>query len=491
MDSSNRKLPFERRGDEAFVLVSNREPFEHQQGPRGEIVVNRPAGGLTSALQPLMESTGGTWVAWGSGTADFDVVDEHDTVQVPPEDPRYRLHRVRLSPDEVQSYYVESANRALWPLCHLQFQYFAFDYSHWQVYRRVNHRFAHATLESVGGRPALIWVHDYHLAYVPGILRLRRGHPLFVHQFWHIPWPPADVLRALPVAHRLMRGLLGNDLLVFQTDRYVVNFLACVAEFLPDADVDLEHNTVRYHNHTTTLAAHAISIDVEAFERLADSAPVRQAAERIRREHVRGGQIVLGVDRIDYSKGIPERLEAFTRLLEQHPELHEKVSFIQIAVPSRLAIQSYRQLERSVVQIASSINRRYGTPRWKPVTLIRDNLDREQLAGYYRAAHIAMVSSLQDGMNLVAKEFIACQHDADGILMLSRFAGAAEEMDGAMLINPYDVRAVAHALYDALRMSDRERRVRLAAMRRQLHAATIYDWMDDIFADVERLRSTG
>ncbi|MGH7656948.1 MAG: alpha,alpha-trehalose-phosphate synthase (UDP-forming), partial [Gemmatimonadales bacterium] len=362
----------------------------------GTISVTNPAGGLTSALQPLMESSGGTWVAWGSGSADFDVVNAQDEAEVPPDDPAYTLRRVRLTPQEVRSYYVESANRALWPLCHLQFNHFTFDQEHWEVYRKVNERFARAARKAAGDEPATVWIQDYHFGLAPRMLRKRND--TFVHQFWHIPWPPADVLRALPVARRLLRGLLGNDLLVFQTDRYVVNFLSSVAEFLGEAVVDLDNGTVGFQGHTTRVSAHAISIDVDNYEEVARSEAVVEAARRIRRTLAPRGRILLGVDRIDYSKGIPRRFNAFVRLLESRPDLRGKVTLVQVAVPSREAIGSYRALERSVVSMANKCNAKYGTERWKPVVLIRDNLDTVALAAHYRAADICLVSSLQDGM---------------------------------------------------------------------------------------------
>ncbi|HXE58214.1 MAG TPA: trehalose-6-phosphate synthase [Gemmatimonadales bacterium] len=475
---------------EPLILLSNREPFEHNRGGDGELSITRPAGGLTSALQPLMASRGGTWVAWGSGSADFDVTDDGDTVRVPPERPRYRLRRIRLTPEEVQAYYVESANRALWPLCHLQLNHFAFDYRAWQVYRQVNHRFARAALEEARDGHATVWVHDYHLSYVAGaIRRLRGGGIPFVHQFWHIPWPPADILRALPVARRVLRGLLGNDLLEFQTGRYVLNFLTSVADLLPGARVDLERSTVRYDGRVTVVRAYPISIDVAAWERRAAQRGVVEAAQRLRRRHAPGGaELVLGVDRIDYSKGIPQRLEAFARLLQESPAWRGKVTFLQIATPSRSEIPAYQELEREVIETAATINARYGTPEWVPVVLLRENADADTLAACYRAADVCIVSSLQDGMNLVAKEFIACQRGGRGVLVLSRFAGAAEEMDGALLINPYDVGASARALETALGMGERERKLRLQAMRRQLKANTIRDWMRAIFDDVDRLR---
>ncbi len=482
----NNSKQYKYSGPGRLILLSNREPFEHQKSKGGEVTVSRPAGGLTSALQPLMESAGGCWVAWGSGSADFDVTDGNDEVRVPPETEAYSLRRVRLTPDEVQSYYVEIANRALWPLCHLQFNHFSFDYDHWEVYRKVNHRFAHAVEEVAGDDDATVWIQDYHFGLAAQVLRRRTK--MFIHQFWHIPWPPADVLRALPVARRLIRGLLGNDLLVFQTERYVVNFLSSVAEFLSGAEVDLEAGSVTFAGHATAVRAHPISIDVQQFEELAASQPVVEAARRIRRTLAPRGRILLGVDRIDYSKGIPRRFNAFGRLLEEEPALRGKVTLVQIAVPSRLAIGSYRALERSVVSMARKLNRKYETERWQPVVLIRDNLDADTLAAYYRAADVCLVSSLQDGMNLVAKEFVAAQVEGTGALLLSRFAGAAEEMSGAVIINPYDAGGMARSIKAALDMSPRERRVRLAAMRRQLHSHTIYDWVRAVFTDVEKLR---
>ncbi len=472
-----------------LILLSNREPYEHCRGPDGELMITHPAGGLTSALQPLMVTAGGTWVAWGSGSADFDVTDEESVVCLPPERPRYRLHRVGLSPEEVQAYYIESSNRVLWPLCHLQLSHFAFDYSAWQVYRQVNHRFAEAALHEADGKPAVVWVHDYHLAFVPGVLRRSRGTSLFVHHFWHIPWPPADVLRALPVARRLLRGLLGNDLLEFQTSRYVLNFLTSVADLLPQATVDLDDSLVRYQEHTTRVRPYPISIDVAAWERRAARDEVRARAQQIRKRYApRGAQLIIGVDRIDYSKGIPQRLDAFARLIEGVPRLRSRVTFLQIATPSRSEIPAYQDLEKEVIESAAAINARFGTADWLPVVLLRENADAQTLAACYSEADVCVVSSLQDGMNLVAKEFIACQRGGRGVLVLSQFAGAAEEMDGALLINPYDVAASAKALETALAMGDRERKLRLQAMRRQLKSNTVHTWMNAITADVERLR---
>lgn len=472
-----------------IVLVSNREPFEHQFAPDGTVAISRPAGGLVSALLPVLERSGGAWVAWGSGDADFAVTDARGVVALPPVHPTFDLHRLRLSVSEIHGYYTETANRALWPLCHYQFQHFGFDQAAWRTYRRVNARFAQAALAAARSPDAVIWVHDYQLACVAGHIRHLAGRRPFVHQFWHIPWPAPDVLRALPVARALVEDLLGNDLLVFQTPRHRLNFLASVADKIPRAKVDLGRGTVRYRRRTTTVRAVPISVDVAALERRAARPDVIAEARRIRRRLVgRGGQLILGVDRVDYTKGIRRRFDAFTRLLELHPELRGKVTFLQVAPPSRSGIAAYSALQAELQGEADRINARFGTPSWRPLELRMEHFDPRALAACYLAADVCLVSSLQDGMNLVAKEFIACQRGHSGVLVLSEFTGAAEDLDGAVLINPYDIGSTAEAIVAALAMGDGERKVRMAAMRRLVKSHTIHDWTAAILREVARLR---
>lgn len=471
------------------MLVSNREPFEHSFTPGGEVVVSRPAGGLVSALLPVLTGTGGAWVAWGSGTADFTVTDAHGVVSLPAEHPAFDLHRLRLTPAELKGYYFDTANRALWPLCHYQFQHFAFDLAAWRMYRKVNARFARAALDAARPRDAVIWIQDYHLGCVAGYIRRLAGRRPFVHQFWHIPWPAPDVLRALPSARALLEDLLGNDLLMFQTPRHRLNFLACVADQLPRARVDLDRGTVRYARRQTTVRAVPISVDVAALERRAARPEVIAESRRLRRRLVPPrAQLILGVDRIDYTKGMRRRFEAFARLLELHPELRGRVTFLQVAPPSRSDIAEYAALQAELQSVAHAINARFGTPAWKPLELRLESFDRRSLAACYRAADVCLVSSLQDGMNLVAKEFIACQRERNGVLVLSEFTGAAEDLEGAVLINPYDIGSTAEAIAAALAMGQGERTVRMAAMRRQLRSHTIHDWTRIILRDVERVR---
>lgn len=478
---------FRKRSAPPLILVSNREPFVHRRAQDGTIDLETPAGGLTSALQPVMAATGGTWVAWGSGSADFDVTDPDDTIAVPPANPSYTLRRLRLSADEIQGFYVEAANRALWPLCHSQLGRFIFDAAHWQAYKEVNERFATAVIAEAEGRNATCWVQDYQLALVPGVLRKVRQ--LFVHQFWHIPWPQPDILRILPTARPLIHSLLGNHLLEFQTQSDVRNFLMSVRRFVKDAVVEPSRGLVRYKGRRTVVKAFPISIDVVSFENIAREPETESVTRRVRREALPGdGQLLLGVERVDYTKGIPRRFFAIGRLLDEHPELTGRVTLLQVAVPSRSDVPEYAAYDQEVVDLAAEINGKYGRGEWLPIRLIRHSLDQATLVSYYRAADVCIVSPLQDGMNLVAKEFVASQEGRFGVLVLSRFAGAAREMKEALLVNPYDIGATADTLYRAIRLPAEERTRRLGALRKRLSRNTIQDWMDDIFAEVDRLR---
>jgi alpha,alpha-trehalose-phosphate synthase [UDP-forming] len=473
-------------GDGKFILVSNREPYEHVCGVDGEPEVKQPAGGLVSALDPTMRRTHGTWVAWGSGNADREAADEMGCVAVPPGDPSYKLRRVWLDEADVQGYYHGFANRALWPLCHMLIQHFEYRTEYWNRYRDVNVRFAHAVADEAersNGR-ATVWIQDYHFALVPALLRAMRPQ-LFIHQFWHIPFPPPDILQLLParINEALLRGILGNDLVEFQIERYAVNFVDCAERFIPEARIDRANQVVHFRDRAVHVGAFPISIDVARFERMASARASRTLATTLRTRHAPDErQLGVCVDRIDYTKGILERIRALDTLWSESAELRERFTFIFVCTPSRSEVPAYNLLERDVVDAVTSINARFGNEHWTPIVLISENVDADLLAAVYRAGDMCIVSSLQDGMNLVAKEFVACQLDERGVLLLSRFTGSAEEIDGAILINPFNIDGFVAAIRAALTMSPDERRRRMHRMRRQLENSTIFDWLESILA---------
>jgi trehalose 6-phosphate synthase len=477
-------------GGKRLILVSNREPYEHVHGER-DVEVRTPPGGLVSALDPTMRKTHGIWIAWGSGNADREASDECGHVQVPPDDPSYTLRRVWLEQAEVDGYYEGFANSALWPLCHMLTQHFDPRSDYWDRYHDVNDRFARAVAAEAGdGSGAMLWIQDYHFALLPAMVR-ERVPQLFVHHFWHIPFPPPDIFQMLPLHMQtaVLRGMLGNDLLEFQTERYARNFLTCVADLLPVADVDVEAGTARLGEHLIRVAAFPISIDVERFESLAAAPESTTQAKALRERYARDGrQLGVSVDRVDYTKGIPERLRAIELMWEQHPELRERVTFVIVATPSRSGIAAYQELEQEVAETVKVINARFETADWTPLVLVPENVVADQLAPIYRAADLCLVSSLQDGMNLVAKEFIACQTDEHGVLLLSRFTGAAEEVEGAILVNPFNVDGFVDGIREALMMPDDERRGRVRGMREGLRRATIFDWLRSILAQASSMR---
>jgi trehalose-6-phosphate synthase len=467
--------------DRRFLVVSNREPYEHfWDDAADEVGVRRPAGGLVAALDPLMQAVGGSWIAWGSGDRDAEVVDEHQRVRVPPESQSYTLYRLWLNQQDINQYYHGYANQFLWPLCHLRPALTRTRAKYWERYSMVNTRFAEAVLDEVGGPGAAVWFQDYHLALAPQIVRRQRPDLTLSH-FWHIPFPPLEVFRIASQGEQLMRGLLANDLVGFHLPLFCDNFLRCAESTVPGVKVDWERRSAELDGHTCHVRAFPISIDVDAFRAAATHGNAEERVERLRARYVPGGaRLGLGVDRIDYSKGLEEKLKSLSILFEVNPELRERFTYVQIAVPSRTGIDTYDWLNEKLERGVWSVNDRFGTDSWQPVHLVKDSLPMERLAVYYRAADLCMVSSLQDGMNLVAKEYVACQvDDPGGVLVLSKFAGAAEELDGAFEINPFDPEASAAGVRTALLMTDTERSERAARLRGSLR--TIFDWMAEIF----------
>lgn len=468
-----------------LIVVANREPYIHQYDAAGEIGWFRPAGGLTTALDPVMQACGGTWVAHGSGDADRDTADATGRVGVPPNDPNYTLQRVWLTKQQEEGYYYGFANSTLWPLCHHVYQRPTFDPAHWEEYKRVNALFAAAVLESAQGGPALIFVQDYHFALLPRMLKQARPD-LTVAQFWHIPWPHPETFRVCPWAKELLDGMLGNDLLSFHVQYHCNNFLETVDRLL-ECRIDRERFSVAREGHDTRVRPHPISVDPDlATQYLGTDWQVRAARLR-RRYRLADRPLLVGVDRVDYTKGIPERLRAVDRLLETRPELKGQFHFLQVAAPSRTHLAAYRDLGDEVERLAERVNWNHGTRDWQPVVLLNEHFNQNDITLLYRMAAGCVVSSLHDGMNLVAKEFVAARTDEQGTLVLSEFTGAAWELTDAVLVNPYDADALANGLYQALTMSVDEQSRRMRRMREHIADHNIYRWAGMLLSEVGRL----
>jgi len=473
----------ERLGGAKLIVVANREPFIHVYDGE-EIHCMRPASGLTTALDPVMRACGGVWVAHGGGSADRAVVDEHDHVAVPPETPFYTLRRVWLSKAEEQGYYYGFSNDALWPLCHIAYTRPRFDSSDWEQYQNVNRKFAEAVLEEIGTEPALVFVQDYHFALLPRMLKNARDD-LVVVQFWHIPWPNREAFRVCPWQEEILDGLLGNDLLAFHIQYHCNNFLETVDRSM-EAKVDMEQFCITRGGRTTFVRPHPISIDPELV--LATlPADLKEAERRIRRSlRLRGERLLVGVDRADYTKGIPERLAAVDRLLTLRPELKGTFSLVQVGAPSRVHIPAYRQLNDELDRLVEQINWRHGQGSWRPIVFINEHYAPWQVFTLYRMAAACVVSSLHDGMNLVAKEFVAARDDFQGVLVLSQFTGAARELSDALQINPYAIDEFAEALYAALTMPAEEQEQRMRRMRSQVEDNNIYRWAGMLLSEASR-----
>ncbi len=474
-----------------LIVLSNREPYEHVHSSSG-VIVSSPAGGLVSALDPILRLTHGTWVAWASGSADRTVADDYGRLGVPPAEPSYTLRRVWLSEQDVEGFYLGFANSALWPLCHMFISNVDIRRSDWQSYERANRIFAGAVVQEaqrVGCAP-MVWVHDYHFALAPGLIRTEVPDAL-IHHFWHIPFPPPDVFSLLPkgVQTDFLRGMLGNDLIEFQTDGFACNFMECVARALPEARVDKGEHSIVLDGQETHVRAFPISIDVADWDRMASLPHTVDVAKTLRSRYASGSrQLVVSVDRMDYTKGIVRRLHALEHMWLNTPERRGSFTMLFVATPSRTDIPAYARLERRVFDEVDRLNGEFRTADWTPIVVVHDNVDADLLAAVYRSADVCVVSSLQDGMNLVAKEFIACRNDERGVLVLSRFTGAADELAEAILVNPFFIDAFSDALALALDMPDGERQRRMVALRERVSGATVGDWLEAVLSAAESTR---
>jgi trehalose 6-phosphate synthase len=472
-------------GERRLILVGNREPYLHRYSG-GRIECVPPASGMVSALEPILKASGGVWVAHGSGNADRRMVDKNDHLAVPPDDPRYTLRRVWLTKAQEDGYYYGLANEGLWPLCHMVFTRPLFNPRHWPIYCQVNEQFAEAVLEEAGDEPAFVFVQDYHFGVLPRLVKERNPN-LIVAQFWHIPWPNPEVFQAFPWKEELLDSLLGNDLLGFHLRYHCQNFLDTVDRIL-EAKVDYERFEVTRGGKVTVVRPFPISIDFTAHEHTAGSEAVAEEVERWRQSLRLTDEVVgIGIDRLDYTKGIPERLRALDLLLEEHPEHRERLVFVQIGVPTRSHVPEYQRLDDEVDQLVEQINWRWSTDTWRPVVYLKQQQGSIAMMALHRLAHFCVVSSLDDGMNLVAKEFVASRGDDDGVLILSRFTGAARELASAVIVNPFAINELADAMSQALSMPEEERRKRMQRMRSVVAENNIYRWAGKLLSTLLKL----
>lgn len=480
-----RSLVQARLGEKSLVVVSNREPYQHQADARlGHVKCLRPPSGVVTALDPILRACGGTWIAHGSGNADRRFVNSRNKLGVPPEDDRYILKRVWLTKEEEDGYYYGFANEGLWPLCHITHTRPEFRESDWEQYRKVNRLFAQAVLEELPAKNPYVFIQDYHFTLLGRMIKRERPDAV-IAMFWHIPWPNPETFAICPYRQDILDGMLGCDLVGFHVQYHCNNFLDTVNRML-EARVDTERFSVVRLGEETLIKAYPISV----------AGPSGQAPEgraetkaKIREEHDLQDKIVaLGVDRIDYSKGIIEKILAVDRFLDKYPQYKNRFVLIQIAAPSRTHIKRYHDLMGEIDELVEKKNWKHSDGNWKPIIFLKRNFSPEEIAPFYELADMCVVSSLHDGMNLVAKEYIVSKTDLNGVLLLSCFTGAARELNEALEINPYSIEEFADAIRTAAEMPAAEKRKRLEAMQAGVLENNIYRWAGSIITDLTSLK---
>lgn len=468
------------------MIVSNREPYIHNHKD-GKIELQRPASGLVTALEPITRACGGTWIAHGSGSADQETSDANGCVRVPPENPEYTLKRVWLSEEEEDGYYYGFANEGMWPLCHITFVRPVFRDSDWEQYKAVNRKFADAVVAQAKTENPIVLVQDYHLALAPKYIREKLPKATIL-TFWHIPWPNAEVFSICPWREEILEGLLGSSILGFHTQFHCQNFMESVDRFL-ESHINREQSVITAQGHPTLIRPYPISIAWPP-EGLDKVAPAEECRKIVRERFSLAPDVMIGVgvERFDYTKGIIDRFLAIRELLKNHPEWRGKFSFIQAAAPTRARLPAYKAIQDETINLAEEINKEFGSDTYQPIILLAHHHEPEQVFELFRASDFCVVSSLHDGMNLVAKEYVASRDDDHGVLILSTFAGASKELLEALLVNPYDAKGMAEAMHKALIMPDAEEVERMKLMRDSVRDNTIYRWAARILLDAARLR---
>jgi trehalose-6-phosphate synthase len=469
------------------IIVSNREPYIHNFDAHGRAIVQVPASGMVTALEPIMRACAGVWVAHGAGSADRETVDRYDQIRVPPDDPSYTLRRVWLTREQEQGYYYGFSNEGLWPLCHLAYVRPAFRASDWQAYEEVNAKFAAVVAAEANTDSPVILIQDFHFALLPHLIR-KQIPKATIALFWHIPWPNAETFGVCPWKREMLMHMLSADILGFHTRYHCQNFLDTLDRFV-ECQIDREHMTVTLQGHVCRVAPYPISIEWPPrwLTRLPDIATCRAV---VRERHHIGEDVVigLGVERWDFTKGILERFQALETLLDKNPRQRGKICLLQIAAPSRGQLPAYQALQQQTYGEVKRINEKFAEGDWLPIVLIDEHQEPLRVFELYRAVDFCLVNSLHDGMNLVAKEFVAARDDEDGVLILSTFAGASRELPEAVLINPFDVTETAGAMEIAMRMGRDERRSRMSLMRRTVKENNVYRWAGRMLMDAARIR---
>ncbi len=471
---------------ERIVILANREPYIHDKS-EGQLRVLHPASGLVTALEPVMRACSGVWVAHGAGSADRETVDAHDRVRVPPGEESYVVRRVWLSEAEENGYYYGFANEGLWPLCHVAHTRPLFRAEDFEHYVRVNQRFADAVCEEVDSDDPIILVQDYHFALAPKMIREKLPRATII-TFWHIPWPNSERIGICPWREELLSGLLGSSILGFHTQLHCNNFVDSVDAFM-ESRIDREARAVVQGHRRTLVRPYPISIEWPVHW-LKDVPDVEESRRAVRQELGLPADALLGVgiDRLDYTKGIEERLSAVDQLLQRFPAFRGRFSFVQLAAPSRTKIPHYRELNERVEALAQAINAKWASGAYRPIVLLRTHHEPAAVFRYFRAAELCYVSSLHDGMNLVAKEFVAARDDEQGVLVLSQFTGAARDLTEALIVNPYDLQQASDAMAAALEMPKSEQRDRMRSMRRVVSQFNVYRWAGRMLVDAAELR---
>lgn len=470
-----------------IIVVSNREPYSHVRQGDGTITVQRPASGVVTAFEAVMRACGGTWIAHGSGSADRDTVDAHDRIAVPPGAPVYGLRRVWLDDAELSGYYYGFANEGLWPLCHITFSRPIFRQSDWDMYVEVNRKFADIVVAEAKRTDPVILVQDYHFALLPRMIRERLPDATIV-TFWHIPWPNPEVFGVCPWREAIVDGLLGSSIIGFHTQLHCNNFIEAADRFI-ECHIEREDATISVGDHSTQIRPYPISIAWPP-PPLEGQPPVSECRANVMQRYGLAPNTVLGVgvERLDFTKGIPERLRAIEILLETHPEWVGRFVMLQIAAPSRNVLPLYQEVEKEILALAERINERFGREGYRPVILAVRHHEPEEVYEAYRAADFCIVSSLHDGMNLVAKEFVSARDDERGVLILSTFAGASRELMEALIVNPFDARATAETINSALRMSPDQQAERMHLMRALVRDNNVFYWAGRMLLDGARIR---